>query len=59
MDVCLPFNQPCNGDWDYLTQNDSRAGKRCSVGNSDHDGFIGEKAQGHPGIELGRVFLRH
>lgn len=53
MDVCLPFNQPCNGDWDYLTQNDSRAGKHCSVGN------IGEKAQGHPGIELGRVFLRH
>lgn len=40
MDVWLPLNQPCNGDWDYLTQNYSGAGKRCSVGNNGHDGFI-------------------
>jgi len=44
MDVCLPFRQPCNGDWDYLTQNDSEAGKCRSVGNVDHNGFIGEEA---------------
>lgn len=57
---CPPAIQPAlEWSWDYLTPSDSGAGERRSVGNGEHHRFTGEKAHGHPGVELGRGSLRH